>query len=555
MFSKSQLHKWLSLIGAVLIVAGILIGYELGGHSRQSLFQQKLNALYDVIENEYVDEVDLDSLLESQIPSLLKSLDPHTTYIPSSDREAVNSELEGSFGGIGIQFQVMNDTICVVEVIAGGPSEKAGVMAGDRIIAVDTIDIIKRHISDEDVRSMLRGEKGTQVTITVKRNNAAKPLMFDITRGDIPVTSVDASYMLDDKTGYVKVNRFARTTFAEFLHAISQLKYLGAENLIIDLRGNAGGYMEPAILMANEFLPAYSKIVMTRGRNSEDNSTVVSDGTGSFTDMPLVVLVDEFTASSSEIFSGAIQDNDRGLIVGRRTFGKGLVQRPIILPDSSEVRLTVQRYYTPSGRCIQKTFERGKTDEYDEEIIERYNHGEIFHADSINFDTDQIFTTVNGRTVYGSGGIMPDVFVPSDTTGYSSYYVNVSNAGLLQKYAYELADLNRDEFAKAKTVDDLMAMLPSDGTLLQSFVSYAAQKGVPARWHYINISAGLIVNYLKALIARDTLGFSASYEVYNTRDKVVKEALRLLSEGEAEMPIRYERLKNNDSQSTVRNDE
>ncbi|MDE5594142.1 MAG: peptidase S41, partial [Muribaculaceae bacterium] len=276
--------------------------------------------------------------------------------------------------------------------------------------------------------------------------------------------------------------------------------------------------------------------------------------TGAFTDMPLVVLVDEFTASSSEIFSGAIQDNDRGLIVGRRTFGKGLVQRPIMLPDSSEVRLTVQRYYTPSGRCIQKNFQRGKADEYDDEIIERYNRGEIFNADSINLNTAEIFHTINGRTVYGSGGIMPDVFVPSDTTGYSSYYVNVSNAGLLQKYAYELADLNRDEFSKAKTVDELLKMLPSDATLLQSFVSYAAQKGVPARWHYINISAGLIVNYLKALIARDTLGFSASYEIYNSRDKVVEQAMKLLSDGQAEIPVRYERLKNNDSQE-IKEDE
>ncbi len=291
------------------------------------------------------------------------------------------------------------------------------------------------------------------------------------------------------------------------------------------------------------------------GRDTADNSTVLSDGTGAFTDIPLVVLVDEFTASSSEIFSGAIQDNDRGLIVGRRTFGKGLVQRPILLPDSSEVRLTVQRYYTPSGRCIQKNFQRGKTDEYDEEIIERYNRGEIFNADSIYLNTSDIYKTLNGRTVYGSGGIMPDVFVPSDTTGYSSYYVNVSNAGLLQKYAYELSDLNREEFAKAKTVDELMKMLPSDATLLQSFVSYAAQKGVPARWHYINISSSLIVNYLKALIARDTLGFSASYEVYNSRDNVISQALKLLAEGEAAVPVRYERLKTNESEATTDNNE
>lgn len=552
---NNHLTKWFPLIGALLIVGGIWIGYQFADNRAQGPFQEKLNRLYDIIENDYVDAIDLDSLLETQIPSLLKNLDPHSSYIPAEDLEKVNGELEGSFGGIGIQFQVMNDTICVVEVITGGPAEKVGVIAGDRIIAVDTVDLIHRHISDEDVRTMLRGEKGTSVTIKVKRANAAKPLVFNITRGDIPVTSVDASYMIEPTVGYVKVNRFSRTTFGEFLHAISQLKYSGAQSLIVDLRGNGGGYMEPAILMANEFLPAYSKIVMTKGRNEKENSTVVSDGTGAFVDMPLVVLVDEFTASSSEIFSGAIQDNDRGLIIGRRTFGKGLVQRPIMLPDSSEVRLTVQRYYTPSGRCIQKNFQRGQADKYDEEIIDRYNRGEIFNADSISFKTDEMFTTLNGRTVYGSGGIMPDVFVPSDTTGYSSYYVNVSNAGLLQKYAYELADLNREEFAKAKTVDDLLKMLPSDATLLQSFVSYAAQKGVPARWHYINISSGLIVNYLKALIARDTLGFSASYEIYNSRDKVIDEALKLLSEGQAEIPVRLERLKANESSTTDVTDE
>ncbi len=552
--SNNKLTKWLPLFAALLLAGGVWLGFSLAGGRSQSQFQKKLNRLYEIIENDYVDEINLDSLLESQIPSLLKSLDPHSSYIPAADLEKVNGELEGSFGGIGIQFQVINDTICVVEVIPGGPSEKVGVIAGDRIIAVDTIDIVKRHISDEDVRNMLRGEKGTEVSITVRRANAAKPLTFDIVRGDIPMTSVDASYMIDPKTGYVKVNRFSRTTYGEFLQAISQLRYLGAESLIVDLRGNGGGYMEPAVLMANEFLPAYSKIVMTKGRDEADNSTILSDGTGAFTDMPLVVLVDEFTASSSEIFSGAIQDNDRGLVVGRRTFGKGLVQRPIMLPDSSEIRLTVQRYYTPSGRCIQKSFQRGKADEYDEEIIERYNRGEIFNADSIYLNTDQIFKTLNGRTVYGSGGIMPDVFVPSDTTGYSSYYVNVSNAGLLQKYAYELADLNREEFSKAKTVDELMAMLPSDATLLQSFVSYAAHRGVPARWHYINISSALIVNYLKALVARDTLGFSASYEVYNSRDNVVAQALKLLEDGEAAIPVRYERLKNNDNETTE-NDE
>lgn len=543
MSSNNKLYRWLPLLAALAVIGGIWIGYRLAGGRTLTTAQNKLNTLFDIIQDEYVDAIDLDSLVEEQIPHLLKSLDPHSSYIPVKDLEKVNGELEGSFGGIGIQFQVMNDTICVVEVISGGPAEKVGVVPGDRIIAVDTVDLVERHISDEDVRSMLRGDKGTTVTIRVKRSNASKPLTFDIVRGDIPMTSVDATYMIDDKTGYVKVNRFARTTYSEFLQSISKLRYHGAERLVVDLRGNGGGYMEPALLMANEFLPAYSKIVMTKGRNNSDNSTVFSDGTGAFTDIELVVLVDEFTASSSEIFAGAIQDNDRGIIVGRRSFGKGLVQRPITLPDSSEIRLTVQRYYTPSGRCIQKDFQRGNTDLYDEEIIERYNRGEIFSADSILLKTDELFRTANGRTVYGGGGIMPDLFVPSDTTGYTSYYINVSNAGLLQKYAYETADLNREEFSKADNVETLLSMLPSDGVLLQSFAQYAAANGIPARWHYINISSSLIVNQLKALIARDILGFDAFYEIYNRRDNTVRQALKLLDEGEAKIPVKYERVK------------
>ncbi len=543
MKTSNRFIKWLPLLASLFIIVGVWIGFQMAGGHALSAAQDKYNSLLDIIGKEYVDEVDLDSLIETQIPLLLKGLDPHSSYIPAKDLEKVNGELEGSFGGIGIQFQVMNDTICVVEVISGGPAEKVGVIAGDRIIGVDTINIIERHISDEDVRSMLRGEKGTKVSIKVKRNNSVKPLTFDIVRGEIPMTAVDAHYMINDSTGYVKVNRFSRTTYGEFLQAISQLKYNGAKRLVIDLRGNGGGYMEPAILMANEFLPPYSTIVMTKGRNNNDNSTVYSDGTGNFTDTELVVVVDEFTASASEIFAGAIQDNDRGLILGRRSFGKGLVQRPILLPDSSEVRLTVQRYYTPSGRCIQKDFDRANADHYDEEIIERYNRGEIFNADSIILKTDQMFTTANGRTVYGGGGIMPDVFVPSDTTGYSSYFINVFNAGLLQKYAYELADLNRETFNKAKDIDELLGMLPSDATLLQSFVQYAARNGVPARWHYINISSSLIVNQLKALVARDTLGFDAFYQIYNKRDNTIRKALELFDQGEAQVPVKYERIR------------
>lgn len=535
----NRLNKWLPLIFAALIAGGIWIGYTLAGGNDLTPERTKLNTVFDIIEDEYVDEIALDSLVEATIPNILRCLDPHTTYIPRDELEKVNSELDRSFSGIGIQFQMLNDTVCVIEVISGGPSEKVGLHPGDRIIAVDSVDIAGKKMTMDAVASKIRGPKGTDVKITVKRFNTAKPLEFVIERGDIPVTSVDAKFMLNDSVGYVKVGKFARNTYPEFLQAIGDLRYHGATNLIIDLRGNTGGYMEPAIFMANEFLAPGLNIVETRGRKPSDNSMVLADGTGAFGDMGLVVLVDEFTASSSEIFSGAIQDHDRGLIVGRRTFGKGLVQRPVLLPDSSEIRLTVQRYYTPSGRCIQKDYERGDIDSYEGEIVERYNRGEIFSADSMKLRRDSVYRTDNGREVYGGGGIVPDLFVPSDTSGVSSYYINVSNAGLLNRFAYETADLNREQFSKARNVAELMKLLPSDSNLLYSFVRYAVQHGIAARPYYINISSSLIVNQLKALIARDILGMNAFYEIYNSDDTCVKEALRLIGKGEASVPVSF----------------
>lgn len=535
----NRLYKWLPLVFAALIAAGIWIGYILAGGNNLTTERKKLNTVFDIIEEEYVDEIDLDSLVEATIPHILRNLDPHTTYIPRDELERVNSELDRSFSGIGIQFQMLNDTVCVIEVISGGPSESAGLHAGDRIIAVDSVDIAGKKMTMDAVASKIRGPKGSEVKLTVKRINTPDPLQFVIVRGDIPVTSVDAKYMLNDSVGYVKVGKFARNTYPEFLQAIGDLRYHGATNIVIDLRGNTGGYMEPAIFMANEFLAPGLNIVETRGRRTSDNSMVLADGSGAFGEMGLVVLVDEFTASSSEIFSGAIQDNDRGLIVGRRTFGKGLVQRPVMLPDSSEIRLTVQRYYTPSGRCIQKDFDRKNIDSYEEEIVERYNRGEIFTADSMRLKRDSVYHTDNGREVYGGGGIIPDLFVPSDTSGVSTYYINVSNAGLLNRFAYETADLNREQFSKARNVSELLKLLPSDSNLLYSFVRYAVQHGIAARPYYINISSSLIVNQLKALIARDILGMNAFYEIYNAEDSCVKEALKLIADGETATPVSF----------------
>lgn len=531
MNSDCRIKLWLPLIGALLLVGGMWTGYLLAGGDEISPAQQKLNTVFQLIQDEYVDEINTDSLVEMTIPAMLKNLDPHTVYIPVSDIERSNRDLESSFFGVGIQFQIMTDSICVVEVVSGGPAQREGILPGDRIIAVDGKDMTGTKMTNEDVMSALRGDKGSKVSLRVKRSTSAEPLDFVVTRGEIPSVSVDASYLMDDKIGYIHISKFAPNTYSEFLQAILNLKLKGAESFVIDLRGNLGGLVEQAILIANEFLEPYRGIVETRGRNIRDNENWVADGTGDFTTQPLVVLVDEFTASASEIVAGAIQDNDRGLIMGRRSFGKGLVQRLIELPDSSQMRLTVQRYYTPSGRCIQKDYTRGDNDEYEKEISDRYASGEVFSADSVKFKSDSLFVTIGGRKVYGGGGIMPDVFIPSDTTGLTSYYFQVSNAGLLNKFAYEYADLNREDLSKSKTVEQLIAKLPSREVLLWSFVKYASDNGIPQRWYYINNSASLIVNQLRALIARDILGMNAYFEISNTTDNVVTEAVKEINKG------------------------
>ena len=530
-------EAWLPLIIASAMAAGIVIGVFLNNRFRLTPGQEKLGEILSLIHNDYVDEVDLDSLIEQSLPDLIANLDPHSNYIPAKDLKAVNDELEGSFSGIGISFTMFTDTITVNEVIPGGPSEKAGILPGDRIISINDSVVAGMGIAQTDIVKRLRGIKGTVVKLGVRRATSKKPLTFEVTRGDIPLNSVDAAYMIDDATGYIKVNKFGRTTYDEFITALARLSSRGAKNFVVDLRGNGGGFLEMAILMANEFLPAGAPIVETRGRHESENTAIASDGNGSFKESGLVVLLDEYSASASEIFAGAMQDNDRALIVGRRSFGKGLVQRQITLPDSSAVRLTVQRYYTPSGRCIQKDYQLGERGAYEQDISNRYEHGEFFASDSIHLNTELEYLTMGGRKVYGGGGIMPDVFVPNDTVGISSYYINVLNAGLLQKFAFQYADRRREALSKAKTLDDLLRLLPGDDELLMQFVSFASANGVPARWYYINISQRLIVNYLKALIASDTLGRETYYQVTNTDDTTVQRALKELREGRADAPI------------------
>ena len=529
---------WLPLTAAIFLIAGIALGSYISTTDTNLGARHKLNQVFDIISENYVDEVSADSLVEMALPELLKNLDPHSAYIPRSERVAVNRDLEGSFFGIGIQFQMMNDTLYVLEVISGGAAEEAGMLAGDRIIAVDGDNIAGVGVNENDIFSRLRGPEGTPVEVTVARHNSPKPLVFDLVRSQVPVSPIDASYMINDSVGFVRLSKFSDNTFVEALTTFSQLKHLGATSFILDLRGNGGGYMAPAVLVANEFLGPQDIVVSTRGRSMGDNRTLFADGSGTFRSEKLVVLVDEFSASSSEILSGAIQDNDRGLIVGRRTFGKGLVQQPFELPDSSEFRLTVQRYYTPSGRCIQKKYTPGHRSDYDIEVYDRYNRGEIFSADSIPVDSAEIFTTRSGRKVYGGGGIIPDIFVPSDTTGVTSYFIQVANAGLLRKFAYEYADLNRDRLNESENAAEMLSKLPSDYVLLQSFVNYANTKGgIAPRWYYINISAPLIVNQIKALIARDILGLDGYFEVVNANDPVVQEALKQLRNGGADFPL------------------
>lgn len=531
-------YIWLPLAIALSVVVGIFVGNRFSNQKTTSEYDRKLNTILNLIASDYVDTVSINDLVELSIPQILSNLDPHTVYFSAKDLKAADEELNGSFSGIGISFQIMNDTVGVVEVIPGGPSEKVGIQAGDRIVSInDTTFVGATTVNINSVSSKLRGVKGTKVKLGIKRSNSSKILTFTVTRDDISVKSVDTYYLIDKTTGYVKVNQFGRTTYDEFINALSSLKQEGAKRYIIDLRGNGGGYMEMAILMVNEFLPENQLIVYTKGRDKKDDSQVWSDGNGSFQDAELVVLIDEYSASASEIFSGAIQDNDRGLIVGCRSFGKGLVQKQFMLPDSSAIRMTIARYYTPSGRCIQKDYKKGEQ-AYEAELLNRYNNGELYSKDSIKIDKSQIYKTTQGRTVYGGGGIVPDIFVPKDTSGITGYYIKVLNAGLFQQFAFKYVDINRTALKKMKDYKQFLRMLPPDDELLGDFVQYASQKDIPARWYYINQSRDLILSELKALIARDVFGNSAFYPILNRSDKTVFAALKALNRHDAAFPIR-----------------
>ena len=534
---KNNNTRFIPFLLAICLIAGIAIGTFYANHFSGNKLgiintsSNKLNALLRIIDDQYVDTVNMGELVEEAMPQILSELDPHSSYIPAKDLEAVNADLKGSFSGIGIQFTIQNDTIHVNSVIQGGPSEKVGLMAGDRIVEVDDSAFVGKIVTNSEAMKRLKGEKGSKVKLGVYRPGEKDLLHFTVIRGNIPVKSIDAAYMINEKVGYIKVNKFGETTYPELLIALAKLNQKSCEGLIVDLRGNTGGYMAAAIQMVNEFLPNNRLIVYTQGRKSprEDYN---SNGTGSNQKMPLVVLVDEGSASASEIFAGAIQDNDRGTIVGRRSFGKGLVQQPIEFSDGSAIRLTIARYYTPSGRCIQKPYEKGKESEYELDLLTRYEHGEFFSADSIKQDETEVYHTRLGRPVYGGGGIMPDIFVPQDTTGMTSYFRMAANRGLIIRYTFDYTDQNRSTLQKYDTPEKMEAYLKGQN-LLNKFAAWAEKKGLKRRNNLMMKSRRLFEMSLYGNIIYNMLGMEAYVEYLNESDKTVLKAVEILEKGES----------------------
>ena len=534
---KNNNTRFIPFLLAICLIAGIAIGTFYANHFSGNKLgiintsSNKLNALLRIIDDQYVDTVNMGELVEEAMPQILSELDPHSSYIPAKDLEAVNADLKGSFSGIGIQFTIQNDTIHVNSVIQGGPSEKVGLMAGDRIVEVDDSAFVGKIVTNSEAMKRLKGEKGSKVKLGVYRPGEKDLLHFTVIRGNIPVKSIDAAYMINEKVGYIKVNKFGETTYPELLIALAKLNQKNCEGLIVDLRGNTGGYMAAAIQMVNEFLPNNRLIVYTQGRKSprEDYN---SNGTGSNQKMPLVVLVDEGSASASEIFAGAIQDNDRGTIVGRRSFGKGLVQQPIEFSDGSAIRLTIARYYTPSGRCIQKPYEKGKESEYELDLLTRYEHGEFFSADSIKQDETEVYHTRLGRPVYGGGGIMPDIFVPQDTTGMTSYFRMAANRGLIIRYTFDYTDQNRSTLQKYDTPEKMEAYLKGQN-LLNKFAAWAEKKGLKRRNNLMMKSRRLFEMSLYGNTIYNMLGMEAYVEYLNESDKTVLKAVEILEKGES----------------------
>jgi len=528
--TPNRKNPFVPIVIAVSLVLGILIGTFLANRfagNRLNIINNstnKLNDLLHIIDAQYVDTVNIQDLVEQAMPQILSELDPHSSYISVKDAQTANDDLRGSFSGIGVQFTIRRDTVYVNNIIKGGPSERVGLLAGDRIIAINGEKYVGDKVTNEETMHRLKGPKDSDVTLTILRHGQKKN--FTVTRGDIPVKSIDATYMLTPQLGYIRVKSFGETTYAEMLTSLAQLQQNNFKGLVVDLRGNGGGYLASAIQLVNEFLPADRLIVYTQGRKSP-RQDYKSDGRGSYQSLPIIVLTDETTASAAEIFSGAIQDNDRGIIVGRRTFGKGLVQESIDFSDGSILRLTVARYYTPSGRCIQKPYSLGHSEDYEMDILTRYNHGEFFNEDSIR-QTGQKYKTSIGRIVYGGGGIMPDYFVAEDTTLYTSYFLECANRGLLVEFAFNYTDEHRTELSKLGAASDIVKHLQRQH-LLEQFVQFADSKGVKRRNNMIYTSRRLFEQTLYGNIVYNMLDMQEYLEYLNENDSTILRAIQLFN--------------------------
>ena len=523
-------NRYMPLLMALCVVVGILIGNFYANHfsgNRLNIINSgsnRLSNLLHIIDDQYVDKVNIDSLVDNAIPLILAELDPHSVYISAKDAQAANDDLKGSFTGIGVEFTIRQDTIHVQNVISNGPAERAGVLAGDKIISVDGKPFVGKIVTDEEAKHRLKGPKDTKVKIGVLRYGSKKPKYITITRGEIPQKSIAATYMLDDKTGYIRIKNFGETTYPELLIALEQLSQQGFTNLVIDLRDNTGGLLTSAIQIANEFLPKNKLIVYTEGRKSPKQE-FPSDGHGSYQKIPLVVLINEVSASASEIFAGAMQDNDRATIIGRRSFGKGLVQQQIGFPDGSIIRLTIARYYTPSGRCIQKPYSTGDDKNYEQDLITRYQHGEFFSQDSIKHHGPAYHTGI-GRVVYGGGGITPDIFVAEDTLGMTSYYKEASMSGLILQYAFTYTDDNRPKLNTYKEMMELASYLAKQN-LVDKFATYADKHGLKRRNLMIKKSHKLLERYINSRIIYNMLDESAWNEYINLGDPTIEAALKV----------------------------
>lgn len=531
----------LPTLTVLFLLFGLLLGNAISNKANAQRFiiqngqiisqpSSKIDQLMQLMESAYVDELDVDSITDEVMTEIVKKLDPHSSYIPKKDLELVNSELAGSFSGIGVQFSIQNDTISIVAVIPGGPSEGVGVLAGDKIIEVNDTTFTGKNINNEKVMHTLRGEKGTRVTIGVRRAGTNETLHYTITRGDIPVHAVDAKFIINGKhgkIGFVRVNKFGENTYAEFINALAELKAQGASSYIVDLRENSGGYMEQAIRMCNEFLKSGDLIVYAEGR-AYPRYEAKANGGGRFKDIPLVVLIDNFSASASEIFAGAMQDNDRATIIGRRSFGKGLVQQQIPFMDGSAIRLTVARYYTPSGRCIQKPYTLGDQEDYNKDFMDRYEHGEFYSADSIRFADTTMYYTKSGREVHGGGGIMPDIFVGRDTTLNTAWLNRCVNYAYTYQFAYQYTDRHRKELSQYKDWQQLEKHLLK-ANWMNEFVAFAEEKGIEPNAEQIAKSRPLMERIINAYIVRNMLGDEGFFPLFERDDEITKKAVEWLN--------------------------